>query len=103
MHTVKKPALEGINDREIAISPDDALELQLFELEQDIRQQAETLARKSQGHYPAEEWVMSKEDLARFKSADAKLLALQHTVASTILLEECKYPRICAKPPSGTP
>ena len=44
MHTVKKPALEGINDREIAISPDDALELQLFELEQNILLQAQTLA-----------------------------------------------------------
>ena len=46
MHTVKKPALEGINDREIAISPDDALELQLFELEQNILLQAQTLANK---------------------------------------------------------
>ena len=41
-----EPALAGSGH----ISQDDALELQLFELEQDIRQQAETLAKKSQGH-----------------------------------------------------
>ena len=30
-----------------------------------------------------EQWVMSKEDLARFKSADAQLLALQCTQAAS--------------------
>ena len=28
--------------------------------------------------YAVKEWLLCKEDLARFKSADAKLLALQH-------------------------
>ena len=73
-----EPALAGSRH----ISQDDALKLQLFELEQDIRQQAQTLAKKSQGHYPAKEWVMSKEDLARFKSVDAKLVALQRRKAA---------------------
>ena len=53
-----------------------------FELEQNIWQQAETLAKKSQGRYPAKEWLMSQEDLARFKSADATLLALQRRKAA---------------------
>ena len=73
-----EPALAGSRH----ISQDDALKLQLFELEQDIRQQAQTLAKKSHGHYPAKEWVMSKEDLARFKSVDAKLVALQRRKAA---------------------
>ena len=42
-----KPALVGSGH----ISQDNALKLQLFELEQDILQQAQTLAKKSQGHY----------------------------------------------------
>ena len=64
-----EPALAGSG----YISPNDALQLQLFELEQDILQQAEFLAKKSQSHHPAKAWVMSKEALARFKSAGAKL------------------------------
>ena len=73
-----EPALAGSGH----ISPDDALELQLFELELNILQQAHFLANKSQG-FVQEHWVMSKEDLAaRFKSADAKLLALQRTKAT---------------------
>ena len=63
------------------ISPDDALELKLLELELNIRQQAQTLANKYQ-RFREERWVMSKEDLAKFKSADAKLLALQSTNAA---------------------
>ena len=73
-----EPSLAGSGH----ISQDDALKLQLFELEHDILQQAQTLAKKSQGHYPAKEWMMTKEDLARFKSANAKLLALQHRKAA---------------------
>ena len=60
------------------ISPDDALELQLFELELNIWQQAQTLTNKNQCFRPKfreKLWVMSKEELARFKSAYAKLLA----------------------------
>ena len=70
-----QPALAGSGH----ISQDDAFELQLFELELNIRQQAHFLANNYQD-FVLEQWVMSKEDLAaRFKSADAKLLALQHT------------------------
>ena len=66
-------------------SQDDAIELQLFELEQKIQRQAHTLANKHGSSFREERWVMSKEDLARFKSADAKLLALQRRKA---LLDE---------------
>ena len=73
-----EPALAGSGH----ISQDDAFELQLFELELNIRQQAHFLANNYQG-FVREQWVMSKEDLAaRFKSADAKLLALQRTKAT---------------------
>ena len=73
-----QPALAGSGH----ISQDDAFELQLFELELNIRQQAHFLANNYQG-FVREQWVMSKEDLAaRFKSADAKLLALQRTKAT---------------------
>ena len=66
-----EPALAGSG----YISPDDAL----FELELNIQQQTHFLANNFQG-IVLEQWVMSKEDLAaRFKAADAKLLALQHT------------------------
>ena len=62
--------------------PDDALELQLFELQQKILCQAHSLAKNLEisslaGHHAAKEGVMSKEALARFKSADVRLLALQ--------------------------
>ena len=66
-----EPALAGSGH----ISQDDALELQLFELEQKIQCEAQTLANKHNSSFREEQWVMSKEDLARFKSADAKLLA----------------------------
>ena len=64
------------------IPPDDALELQLFELQQKILCQAHSLAKNLEisslaGHHAAKEGVMSKEALARFKSADVRLLALQ--------------------------
>ena len=72
------PALEGSGH----ISQDDALEKQLFELEQDILLQAQSLANKHRSSFREERWVMSKENLARFKSADAKLLALQRTKAA---------------------
>ena len=64
------------------VAPDVALELQLFELEERFLHQAHSLAKKSQGHYTAMQWVLSKEDLARFKSAGAKLLALQRRKAA---------------------
>ena len=68
-----EPAVAGSGH----LSPDDIFELQLFELELNIRLQAHFLANKSQG-FVLEQWVMSKEDLAaRFKSAYAKLLVLQ--------------------------
>ena len=51
-----------------------ALQLQLFELEQEILLQAQSLADKHRSSFREERWVMSKEDLARFKSADAKRL-----------------------------
>ena len=73
-----EPALAGSGH----ISQDDALELQLFELEQDILLQAQSLANKHRSSFREERWVMSKENLARFKSADAKLLALQRTKAA---------------------
>ena len=49
----------------------------MFVLEKQILRQAHSLAKKSQGHYTAMQWVLSKEDLARFKLDGAKLLALQ--------------------------
>ena len=61
-----EPALAGSGH----ISPDDAFELQLFKLEQTIRQQAHFLpvANNYQG-FVQEQWVMSKEELAAsFKS-----------------------------------
>ena len=80
-----EPALEGSGH----ISQDDARELQLFELEQKIQRQAQTLANKHRSSFSSsfreEWWVMSKDDLARFKSANAKLLALQRRKA---LLDE---------------
>ena len=76
-----EPALAGSG----RFFQDDALELQLFELEQKIQRQAQTLANKHSSSFREELWVMSKEDLARFKSADAKLLALQRRKA---LLDE---------------
>ena len=60
-----EPALAGSGH----ISQDDALELQLFELEQKIQCEAQTLANKHNSSFREEQWVMSKEDLARFKSA----------------------------------
>ena len=70
------------------MSQDDALELQLFELEQNILLQAQGLANKYRSFFREERWVpkeersvMSEEDLARFKSANAKLLALQRRKA----------------------
>ena len=73
-----EPSLAGSGH----IFPDDAFELQLFELELNIWQQAHFLANNYQG-FVRKQWVMSKEDLAaRFKSANAKLLALQSTKAT---------------------
>ena len=72
-----EPALAGSG----RFSQDDAIELQLFELEQKIQRQAHTLANKHCSSFREERCVMSKEDLARFKSADAKFLALQHRKA----------------------
>ena len=76
-----EPALAGSG----SFSQDNAIELQLFEMEQRIQRQAHTLANKHLSSFREEWWVMSKEDLARFKSVDAKLLALQHRKA---LLDE---------------
>ena len=83
-------------------APDDALELQLFELEEKILRQAHSLAKKSQGHYTAmqcqQQWVLSKEDLARFKLDGAKLLALQRRktvldeVAAELDAEQAEQP-----------
>ena len=73
-----EPALAGIGH----FFQDDALELQLFKLEHDILLQAQSLANKHRSSFREERWVMSKENLARFKSADAKLLALQRTKAA---------------------
>ena len=76
----EQPALEGSGH--ISQPEDDAFELQLLELELNIRQQAHFQANNYQS-FVQEQWVMSKEDLAaRFKSADAKLLALQRTKAT---------------------
>ena len=52
----------------------------MFELELNILQQAQTLANKYQ-RFREELWVMSREGLARFKSANAKLLTLQRRKA----------------------